>query len=99
MAAKCCADFVRQGDTKRAEETFAALARVSPEEALNSALYAVQDETEVHRTVLPYRSWDMLGLIGKEYAHTMLRQSVRYCLTSTARSRKPAQHGSGENAR
>jgi hypothetical protein len=57
---------VRQGDKKHAEETFAALARVSPEEALNNALYVVQDETEVHRTVLPYRSWDMLGLIGKE---------------------------------
>ena len=70
-----------------AEETFAALARISPEEALNDALMAMQDEAEVHRTVLPYRSWDMLGLIGKEHAHTLLRQSVRYCLHVGMRDR------------
>jgi hypothetical protein len=79
---------VRHGDTKHAEETFAALARISPEEALNNALYVVQDETEVHRTVLPYRSWDMLGLIGKEYSHTLLRQSIRYCLNGEPRNHK-----------
>ena len=78
--------LVRKGDKKRAEEAFAALSRISPEEALNSALFVVQDETEVHRTVLPYRSWDMLNLIGKEYAHTLLRQSVRYCLNDRRRS-------------
>ncbi len=80
-------ELVRKGDRKNAEETFAALAAISPEEALNDALYAVQDETEVHRTVLPYRSWDMLGLIGKEHAHTLLRQSVRYCLADWAKPR------------
>jgi hypothetical protein len=30
--------------------------------------------------VLPYRAWDLLGLIGMEQAHTLLRQSVRYCV-------------------
>jgi hypothetical protein len=30
--------------------------------------------------VLPYRAWDLLGIIGKEQAHTLLRQSVRYCV-------------------
>lgn len=78
-------ELVRRGDTTGAEQAFAALARISPEEALNDALYCTQDETEVHRTVLPYRSWDMLGLIGKEYAHTLLRQSVRYCLNQAPR--------------
>ena len=76
-------DQVRHRDVKGAEETFAAIAKISPEEALNDALMAVQDETEVHRVVLPYRSWDMLGLIGKQHAHTLLRQSVRYCLATT----------------
>src|SRR6185369_1732037 len=42
--------------------------------------FAVQDNTEVHRVVLPYRAWDLLDLIGKEQAHTLLRQSVRYCV-------------------
>ena len=71
---------VRGRDVQAAESAFAAIARRSPEEAFNAALYAVQDNTEVHRVVLPYRAWDMLGLIGEENAHTLLRQSVRYCV-------------------
>ena len=59
----------------RAEATFAALAQGSPLEALNDLLFAVDDATEVHRIVLPYRAWDLLGLIGPEQAHTLLRQS------------------------
>ena len=77
-------DQVRRRDTKGAEETFAAISHISPEQALNDAIMAMQDETEVHRVVLPYRSWDMLGLIGKQHAHTLLRQSVRYCLAANA---------------
>lgn len=42
----------------------------------------VQDDADVHRVVLAYRAWDLLGLTGKEYAHTTLRQSVRYCINS-----------------
>jgi hypothetical protein len=34
----------------------------------------------VHRVVLPYRAWDLLDVIGREQAHTLLRQSVRYCV-------------------
>src|SRR5204862_7166018 len=35
-----------------------------------------------------YRAWDLLGLIGREQAHTLLRQSVHYCVKneSTGRS-------------
>ena len=53
-----------------------------PDEAFNDLLFAVQDNTEVHRTVLPYRAWDLLSLIGLEHAHTLLRQSVHYCVKS-----------------
>ncbi len=86
---------VRGKDMPAAERTFAALAARGPEEALNDVLFAVQDNTEVHRTVLPYRSWDLLSLIGMEHAHTLLRQSVHYCVKSerdwkhTAESDKP----------
>jgi len=73
-------EAVRRRDVAGAESTFAALARISPEEALNDVLVAVEDHTDVHRVVLPYRCWDMLNLIGKEHAHTLLRQSVRFCL-------------------
>jgi hypothetical protein len=73
-------EAVRGKNVIEAEQTFAALAQHSPEDAFNDLLFAVQDNTEVHRVVLPYRAWDLLGLIGKEQAHTLLRQSVRYCV-------------------
>jgi hypothetical protein len=73
-------DAVRRRDVNAAERTFAALARGGAEDAFNQLLMTVQDAAEVHRTVLPYRAWDLLGLIGREQAHTLLRQSVRYCV-------------------
>jgi hypothetical protein len=75
-------DAVRGKDVNAAEKTFAALAARGPEEAFNDLLFAVGDNTEVHRTVLPYRAWDLMSLIGLEQAHTFLRQSVRYCVKS-----------------
>jgi hypothetical protein len=75
-------DAVRRIDVNSAEATFAALALTSPDEAFNDVLTAVEDGVDVHRVVLPYRAWDMLGLIGKEHAHTLLRQSVRFCVKS-----------------
>jgi hypothetical protein len=82
-------ETVRRQNAQEAEKLFAALAQRSPEDAFNDLLYAVHDQTEVHRVVLPYRAWDLLGLIGKEQAHTLLRQSVRYCLKSESYSRSP----------
>jgi hypothetical protein len=80
----CAGESVREAvhrkDAAEAERRFAAVAQLKPGDALDQLLYTVQDHTEVHRVVLPYRSWDLLGLIGKEHAHTLLRQSVRYCL-------------------
>ncbi len=73
-------DAVRKKDTARAEQTLAALAQRSPDDAFNSVLLAVQDNSEVHRVVMPYRAWDLLDVVGREHAHTMLRQSVHYCV-------------------
>ncbi|HTL59968.1 MAG TPA: hypothetical protein VL361_30125 [Candidatus Limnocylindrales bacterium] len=73
-------EAIRHKDVIEAEQTFARIAQNSPEDAFNNLLFAVHDHTEVHRVVLPYRAWDLLGLIGKEQAHTLLRQSVRYCV-------------------
>ena len=75
-------DAVRRQDVDAAERTFAALSQGSPAEAFNHLLIAVEDSTEVHRVVLPYRAWCLLDLTGEEYAHTLLRQSVRYCVKS-----------------
>ncbi|HWY76053.1 MAG TPA: hypothetical protein VN281_10575, partial [Verrucomicrobiae bacterium] len=57
-------EAVRRKDVNAAEQTFARIAQGSPDAALNELLWAVQDHTEVHRVVLPYRAWDLLGLIG-----------------------------------
>src|SRR4051794_116584 len=73
-------DAVRRKDMSEAERTFAAIAAGSPDEAFDSLLVAVEDHTEVHRVVLPYRAWELLDVVGKDQAHTMLRQSVRYCV-------------------
>jgi hypothetical protein len=72
-------EAVRRGNMNDAERTFASLAG-TPEDALNNVLYAVEDAAEVHRVVMPYRAWDLMGIIGRERAHTLLRQSVHYCV-------------------
>ena len=72
----------RSKDMNLAEQTFAAIAKGSPEDAFNDLLYTVQDNAEVHRVALPYRAWDLLSLIGPQHAHALLRQSVRYCVKS-----------------
>ena len=33
-----------------------------------------------------YRAWDLLDLVGREHAHTLLRQSVRYCVKAETRT-------------
>src|SRR5262249_36626278 len=72
-------------DVERAERTFAAIAQKSPREAFDELLYTVQEETQVHRVVLPYRAWELLSVVGEEHAHTMLRQSVRFCVKEQGR--------------
>jgi hypothetical protein len=78
---------VRAKDMAEAERIFAAIAGRGADDAFNALLMAVQDNTEVHRVVLPYRAWEMLELVGKERAHTLLRQSVRYCVRSESGNR------------
>jgi hypothetical protein len=66
-----------------AEATFAAIYKTGkPEDALNQLLIAVDDATEVHRVVLVSRAWDLTRFVGPERAHTMLRQSVHYCVNT-----------------
>jgi hypothetical protein len=73
-------DATRRRDQQGAEETFAALARGPIGEAFNHLQFAVEDEVDVHRVVLAWRSWVLRDFTGTEYAHTLLRQSVRYCV-------------------
>jgi len=72
-------DIVRKADLAQAEQAYAKLAG-TPEDALNNLMVMVDDGAEVHRVVLVSRSWDLLDFVGRERAHTMLRQSVHYCV-------------------
>jgi hypothetical protein len=71
----------RKQQVDRAEGLFAGMVARSASDAFNDLQALVQDDTDVHRVVLAYRAWDLLGFTGKEHAHTTLRQSVRYCVT------------------
>lgn len=73
-------DRVRAKDRDGAEQLFAAVAKNGPADAFNVLLHEVQDAAEVHRVNLPARAWDMIDVVGAEHAHTILRQSLRYCL-------------------
>jgi hypothetical protein len=70
----------RAADFDRAERIFARLIDGPPNEAFNHLQFAVQDEVDVHRVVLAWRAWSLLDLAGEANAHTLLRQSVRYCV-------------------
>jgi hypothetical protein len=73
-------DAVRHSDLAGAERAWAAIARGPVAQAYNALQYTVQDEIDVHRVVLAWRSWVMLDLVGPEQAHTLLRQSVHFCI-------------------
>src|SRR5947209_324952 len=73
-------EATRRADFDAAEGTFAALAHGPIGEAYNHLQFSIQDEVDVHRVVLAWRSWAVLDLTGKEYARNILRQSVRYCV-------------------
>jgi hypothetical protein len=71
-----------------AESRFAAVANGPSGEAFNHLQYSIQDEVDVHRVVLSWRAYSMLDLTGQQHAHSLLRQSVRYCLRSEENQKK-----------
>lgn len=73
-------DAILKKDTQQAEHILATLVSSDRSSALDALIPAIQDNPEVHRTVLPYRAWDMQEIVGTEHALTLLRQSLRYCL-------------------
>jgi hypothetical protein len=78
-------DAVHAKDMAGAERAFAAQARAAPAAAIDALLPTVEDTAEVHRVVLASRAWEMVDLVGREHAHTLLRQSVRYCVKEEGR--------------
>lgn len=81
-------DAIRAADLHDAEARFAAIAAGPANDAFNQLQLAVEDDVNVHRVVLAWRSWAMLELTGQEYANTLLRQSVRFCVDTEQEMRK-----------
>ncbi|MEX2025700.1 MAG: hypothetical protein WEH44_00340, partial [Pirellulaceae bacterium] len=77
-------DANRAGDIDQSEQVFAAIARGGDEHALQSLVLRVRDRADVHTTVLLWRAWESLEFVGRQHAHTLLRQSVRHCITEDA---------------
>lgn len=71
----------RSRDLARGEQVLANMVAHDRQSALDALIPIVQDtHPEVHRTVLPYRAWEMQKIVGTEHALTLLRQSLRYCV-------------------
>lgn len=87
-------ELTRKGDTAAAEGAFAAMMKGPAGEAYQHLQFEVQDEVDVHRVVLSWRAWSMLDLAGAGYAHTLLRQSLRYCLKQEQRMKENNYAGS-----
>lgn len=86
-------DACRARDVNRAEGLFATIANSGAEDAFNAALMSLADGADVHRVVLPYRAWDLMGIVGRDHAHTLLRQSIRFNVKQE--SPQYVQHVSG----
>jgi hypothetical protein len=79
VAGEYLREVTRDGNTDAAERAFAAMCQGPIGEAFNHLQFEVEDEVDVHRVVLAWRAWDTLELAGQDWAHCLLRQSVRYC--------------------
>jgi hypothetical protein len=71
-------DACRKLDVDRGEKLLAGAG--SPLEAFNALQPAIQDDLNVHRFVFAHRTYGLIGLLGPDYAHAMLRQCVRLCV-------------------
>ena len=74
----------RKADYNGAEKIMASLAGEPANRIFNRVQYPMQDVTNVHRVVLAWRAWQAIDLVGEQHASTLLRQSVRFCLKSSA---------------
>ena len=85
--------ITRSGNMTAAEQAFYRLSQGEPSDAYDALQPIVHDDINVHRVALAWRSWDVLQLTGKEHAHTLLRQSVRYCVQEENNWIRPKRNG------
>ena len=72
-------DACRHTDVELGEKLLASVGD-SPLDAFNALQPAVQDDLNVHRFVFAHRTYGLVGLLGKEYSYSLLRQCVRLCI-------------------
>ena len=80
---KSLRDAARAKDLRKAEHLFAAQSK-SSNHGIDELMEMVDDGAEVHRTVLVAKSLELAGFVGISNAHTLLRQSVHYCVKNEA---------------
>lgn len=73
-------DLARNRELAAAERLLARRCAEGPEAANADLQAVVQDDLNVHRTVLALRAWQTAQLAGDSHAETMLRQIVRFCI-------------------
>jgi hypothetical protein len=73
-------DACRIADVDKAEKLFAPLASAPLDDAFNALQPAMQDDINVHRFVFAYRTHSLAKLLGKDFAHAILRQCVHFCV-------------------
>jgi hypothetical protein len=76
-------DACRKADVKHGEALLASVGD-SPLDAFNALQMAMQDDLNVHRFVFAHRTYGLVGLLGKEYSYSILRQCVRFCANHEA---------------
>jgi len=81
-AAQAVRQAVHRQNRAGAEAALAAAAGDGSQAAFEALMRTVEESADVHRVVLAQRAWDMIDLVGKPHALTMLRQSLRYCLNA-----------------
>jgi hypothetical protein len=72
-------DACRKVDVSRGEALLAGTGS-APLDAFNALQPAIQDDVNVHRFVFAHRTYGLARLLGDEYAISMLRQCVRFCV-------------------
>jgi hypothetical protein len=81
-------DASRAHRIEEADRLFLAAAKGSLQDGYNDLLPLVQDDLNVHRVVLAWRSWETIDFTGQAHARTLLRQSIHFCCDDDNRNRQ-----------
>jgi hypothetical protein len=83
---KLLLEATRAHRVEEGERLFLAAAKSSLQDGYNELLPVIQDDLNVHRVVLAWRSWETIDFTGQEHARTLLRQSIHFCCEGADRT-------------